>query len=51
MNDWFERVAIAANTYTEIKGVDENQIDAFIEYLFRVYGYDELLKLRKIQNT
>jgi hypothetical protein len=45
--DWLERVAIAADVYTEFEGVNEDQIDAFIEYLFKVYGYTELLKIRK----
>lgn len=50
--DWLERVAIAANTYCNIKGVDEDQIDGFITFLFKTYGYSELLKhLQKERET
>lgn len=41
--DWLEKVAIAANVYVKQKGVDEDQIDGFITFLFKVYGYSELL--------
>jgi hypothetical protein len=45
--DWLEKVAIAANVYVKQKGVDEDQIDGFITFLFKVYGYSELLNKRK----
>lgn len=47
--DWLERVAIAANAYCNIEGVDEDQIDGFITYLFKVYGYSELLKMKQLE--
>lgn len=51
-NDWLERVAIAANVYCNIEGVDEDQIDGFITFLFKSYGYTELLKrLQKERET
>lgn len=46
--NWLDRVAIAADVYTEFAGVDEDQIDGFITYLFKVYGYNDLLKARKL---
>lgn len=50
--DWLERVAIAANVYCNIEGVDEDQIDGFITFLFKSYGYSELLKrLQKERET
>lgn len=42
--DWLERVAIAANVYCDMEGVDEDQIDGFLTFLFHTYGYNELLK-------
>ena len=44
--DWLDKVALAASVYCELPDVDEEQIDRFIEYLFKVYGYSELLKMR-----
>lgn len=50
--DWLERVAIAANVYCNIEGVDEDQIDGFVTFLFKSYGYTELLKrLQKERET
>lgn len=47
--DWLERVAIAANAYCNIEGIDEDQIDGFVTYLFKVYGYGELLKMKQLE--
>lgn len=47
--DWLERVAIAANVYCNIEGVDEDQIDGFITFLFNTHGYSDLLKKRKAE--
>jgi len=44
--DWLDKVALAASVYCESPDVNEEEIDKFIEYLFKVYGYRELLKLR-----
>lgn len=45
--DWLEKVVTAASVYCEHPEVNEEQIDMFLEYLFRVYGYTDLLKMRK----
>lgn len=45
--DWLEKVITAASVYCENPSVDEEQIDAFLEYLYRVYGYTDFLKMRK----
>lgn len=37
--EWLNRVAIAADVYTSFKGVDEDQIDGFVTYLYKLYGY------------
>ena len=47
--DWLDKVALAASVYCELPDVNEDEIDKFIEYLFKVYGYKELLALRKKQ--
>jgi hypothetical protein len=44
---WLEKVITAADIHCENPNVDETQIDMFLEYLFRVYGYTDLLKMRK----
>ena len=44
--DWLDKVALAASVYCELPNVNEDEIDKFIEYLFKVYGYTELLKMR-----
>jgi len=45
--DWLEKVITAASVFCENPDVDESQIDMFLEYLFRVYGYTDILKMRK----
>lgn len=44
--DWLDKVALAASVYCEMPNVNEDEIDRFIEYLFRVYGYDRFLKMK-----
>lgn len=44
--DWLDKVALAASVYCELPDVNEDEIDRFIEYLFKVYGYTELLKMK-----
>lgn len=46
MNDreWLDRVALAASVYCEMPNTDEAEIDKFIEFLFKAYGYEFLLK-------
>jgi hypothetical protein len=44
--DWLEKVVLAADIHCENSSVDEEQIDRFLEFLFRVYGYTDLLKMR-----
>jgi hypothetical protein len=44
--DWLDKVALAASVYCEKPDVNEEEIDRFIEYLFKVYGYEQLLKIR-----
>jgi len=44
--DWLDKVALAASVYCELPDVNEDEIDKFIEYLFKVYGYTELLKMK-----
>lgn len=45
--DWLDKVALAATVHCENPLVDEEQIDMFIEFLFRVYGYEQLFKTGK----
>lgn len=47
--DWLDKVALAASVYCEKPDVNEDEIDRFIEYLFRVYGYDKFLKMRGVK--
>jgi hypothetical protein len=44
--DWLEKVITAASVHCENPNVDEKQIDMFLEYLFRVYGYTDFLKMK-----
>ena len=46
MNDkeWLDKVALAASVYCELPNTNEEEIDKFIEFLFRAYGYELLLK-------
>jgi hypothetical protein len=44
--DWLDKVALAASVYCEKPDVNEEEIDRFIEYLFKVYGYEQLMKIR-----
>ena len=46
MNDWIDKVALAASVYCELPDVNEDQIDRFIEYLFKVYGYNHFLNMK-----
>lgn len=45
--DWLSKVALAASIYCENPEVNEEEVDKFIEFLFRAYGYDLLLKDKK----
>lgn len=45
--DWLDKVALAAAVHCENELVDEEQIDMFIEFLYRVYGYEHLNKMGK----
>lgn len=45
--DWLDKVAHAAAIHCESPLVDEEQIDMFIEFLYRVYGYEQLFKIGK----
>lgn len=44
--DWLDKVALAASVYCEKPDVNEDEIDRFIEFLFRVYGYEKMMKIR-----
>lgn len=44
--DWLDKVALAAAVYCERPDSNEEEIDKFIEYLFKVYGYEQLLKMK-----
>lgn len=46
MNDreWLDKVALAASVYCDMPNTDEEEIDKFIEFLFKAYGYELLLK-------
>lgn len=44
--DWLDKVALAASVYCERSSVNEEEIDKFIEFLFKVYGYENFLKMR-----
>lgn len=45
--DWLDKVATAAAVYSDMPDSNEEEIDKFLEFLFRAYGYSELLKIRK----
>ena len=45
--DWLDKVALAASVYCDLPDTNEEEIDKFLEFLFHVYGYSELLKIRK----
>lgn len=45
--DWLDKVALAASVYSELPNTNEAEIDKFIEFLYRVYGYEQIMKLRK----
>ena len=49
MNDkeWLDKVALAAAVYCEMPNSNEEEIDKFIEFLFKAYGYELLLKAPK----
>ena len=49
MNDreWLDKVALAASVYCDMPNTDEEEIDKFIEFLFKAYGYELLLKAPK----
>ena len=49
-SDWFNKVAIAASVYCEMPNSNEAEIDKFLEFLYNVYGYNELMKIRKNEN-
>ena len=42
--DWLDKVALAAAVYCENPQVNEEEVDKFIEFLFKAYGYDLLLR-------
>jgi hypothetical protein len=42
--DWLDKVALAAAIYCERPDSNEDEIDKFIEFLFKAYGYELLLK-------
>ena len=44
--DWLDKVALAASVYCENPNTNEEEIDRFIEFLFKVYGYDKFLKMK-----
>lgn len=44
--DWLDKVALAASVYCENPNTNEEEIDRFIEFLFKVYGYDMMLKFK-----
>lgn len=45
--DWLDKVALAAAVHCESPLVNEEQIDMFIEFLYRIYGYEQLFKIGK----
>lgn len=44
--DWLDKVATAADVYCENPNVNEDEVDKFIEFLFKVYGYDKFIKMK-----
>ena len=49
MNDkeWLDKVALAAAVYCEMPNTNEEEIDKFIEFLFKAYDYELLFKAPK----
>jgi len=37
--DWLNKVALAASVYCELPDTNEAEIDRFIEFLYKAYGY------------
>ena len=49
--DWLDKVAIAASVYCEFPNSNEAEIDRFIEYLYRVYGYISTVNIKTNENS
>lgn len=47
--DWLDKVALAASVYCELPNANEQEIDKFIEFLFKVYGYENFLKMKEVK--
>lgn len=44
---FLDKVAIAARAYCRVKPQNEEQIDDFLLFMFKAYGYSEYLKTIK----
>jgi hypothetical protein len=42
--DWLDKVALAASVYCELPNTNEVEIDRFIEFLYKAYGYVQSLE-------
>lgn len=42
--EMLDRIALAAAVYSERPDANEEEIDKFLEFLFKVYGYEFLMK-------
>lgn len=42
--DWLDKVALAASVYCELPNTNEAEIDRFIEFLYKAYGYVQSLE-------
>jgi hypothetical protein len=46
---WLDKVALAATVYCELPDTDEAEIDRFIEFLYKAYGYVQSLEHKDIR--
>ena len=46
---WLDKVALAASVYCELPDTNEAEIDRFIEFLYKTYGYVQSLEPKDIK--
>jgi hypothetical protein len=46
---WLDKVALAASVYCELPDTNEAEIDRFIEFLYKAYGYVQSLEPKDIK--
>ena len=46
---WLDKFALAASVYCELPDTNEAEIDRFIEFLYKAYGYVQSLEPKDIK--